>query len=225
MTCNIEDTFPLVNVVHVTLQWPIVVHSGRRGEGKWVEVRGEKESGWERETGSPEEKGKWIIRHGREGSNDSYVEQSLSVSSSQVNIWLLPLQTESMDIRQSHGGFNEPCFFPRFFPLSLLPLSSFNLTLLLLDWFFPSLPHSPLSSLLSSLLPRPLPLSLSSLSSRYLAIGEDSRCFIELDTPSLPQDHMTRIEDLCNESIRRGIPMTPRWYSPTAPELEDVSLP
>ena len=41
-----QGGFPLVNVVHVTIQWPIVVHSERRGRKKRGRGEGEKGSGW-----------------------------------------------------------------------------------------------------------------------------------------------------------------------------------
>lgn len=58
---------------------------------------------------------------------------------------------------------------------------------------------------------------------RNLAIGEKNICFIQLDTPKLTQKQMSKIEDVCNDLIRQGVPMTPHWYSPDAPELEGVS--
>ena len=199
-----------------------------------VEVRGEKESGWERETGSHEERGRWIIRHGREcwtengreGRADSYIRQSHGAT---LVCFFLAGQHLITAVADREYGYKTKSWWvqrtsvlPSVLP-SLPPSSVFFQPYTSSVWLIFSFPS--LFFPLFPLLPPPLPLSLSSLSSRYLAIGEDSRCFIELDTPSLPQDHMTRIEDLCNESIRRGIPMTPRWYSPTAPELEDVSLP
>ena len=58
--------------------------------------------------------------------------------------------------------------------------------------------------------------------SRNLAIGEKNICFIQLDTPKMTQQQMSKIEDICNELIRQGVSMTPRWYPPDAPELEGV---
>ncbi len=58
---------------------------------------------------------------------------------------------------------------------------------------------------------------------RYLTIGETNRCFIELDTPKLSTDEMEVIERTCNDLIRQGLPMTPRWYSTNDPKLEAVS--
>lgn len=61
------------------------------------------------------------------------------------------------------------------------------------------------------------------LLARNLAIGEKNVCFVQLDTPKLSQQQVTKIEDVCNELIRQAVPMTPRWYPPNAPELEGVS--
>ena len=54
-------------------------------------------------------------------------------------------------------------------------------------------------------------------------MGETNRCFIELDTPALSADKMERIEEICNDLIRQGVPMTPRWYSSNDPNLDAVS--
>lgn len=58
---------------------------------------------------------------------------------------------------------------------------------------------------------------------RNLAIGETNRCFVELDTPKLSSHEMEAIENTCNELIRQGLPMTPKWYSTNDPKLEAVS--
>ena len=59
---------------------------------------------------------------------------------------------------------------------------------------------------------------------RNLAVGETNRCYIELDTPTLSTDEMDNIEGICNELIRQGVPMTPRWYSAADPKLDAVSV-
>lgn len=55
-------------------------------------------------------------------------------------------------------------------------------------------------------------------------MGSANRCFIELDTPTLSAEKMESIEGICNELIRKGVPMTPRWYSANDSELEAVSF-
>lgn len=60
------------------------------------------------------------------------------------------------------------------------------------------------------------------LNYRNLAIGKDSKCFIELSTPKLTQDEIQAIEDRCNECIRQHRAMTPRWLDPSSEELEEV---
>ena len=57
---------------------------------------------------------------------------------------------------------------------------------------------------------------------RWLSIGEDSRCNIELATKSMSQEQMTRVEQLCNELISQGVPMTPRWCGSDSLEMEQV---
>ena len=59
---------------------------------------------------------------------------------------------------------------------------------------------------------------------RNLAVGETNRCYIELDTPTLSTDKMENIEGICNELIRQGVPVTPRWYSAADPKLDAVSV-
>ena len=59
---------------------------------------------------------------------------------------------------------------------------------------------------------------------RNLAVGATNISFVQLDTPKLSPDRVTKIEDVCNELIRQGVAMTPRWYPPNAPELEGVSV-
>ena len=56
-----------------------------------------------------------------------------------------------------------------------------------------------------------------------LAIGQDNRCFVELATPTLSCDQLAAIEEECNGLIRKAVAMTPHWYDPNAPELEEVS--
>ena len=36
-------------------------------------------------------------------------------------------------------------------------------------------------------------------------------------------EQMARVEEICNDLIRRGVPMTPHWCSPDSPEMEQVS--
>ena len=59
---------------------------------------------------------------------------------------------------------------------------------------------------------------------RNLAVGERNVCFVQLDTPNLSRQQMSKIQDICNKLIRQGVPMTPQWYPPSAPELEGVSI-
>ena len=57
---------------------------------------------------------------------------------------------------------------------------------------------------------------------RYLAIGQSNRCFVELAAKSVSAAQLQAIEGKCNEAIRSQIPMTPHWYQPGTPELEQV---
>ena len=57
---------------------------------------------------------------------------------------------------------------------------------------------------------------------RNLAIGSDSRCFVELAVQSLSVAELGAIEETCNEAIRGQVPMTPHWFQPGTPELEKV---
>ena len=58
---------------------------------------------------------------------------------------------------------------------------------------------------------------------RYLAVGTDRKCFIELATPKLTQKQMEAIETRCNECIRQRIPMTPKWFDADSAELKQVT--
>ena len=61
------------------------------------------------------------------------------------------------------------------------------------------------------------------LSYRNLAQGCASRCFIELGTKKVSKEQMALVEDKCNDLIRQGVAMTPRWCEPGSPEMEQVS--
>ena len=58
---------------------------------------------------------------------------------------------------------------------------------------------------------------------RNLAIGEDNKCFIELNTKQVSDQQMQEIEQVCNEHIRSHVPVEPRWLQPDSAELDKVS--
>ena len=60
--------------------------------------------------------------------------------------------------------------------------------------------------------------------SRNLAIGQEHKCHIELNTKTLTHQQIQAIEDRCNECIRQHLSMTPRWLEPDSEELEDVCI-
>ena len=35
---------------------------------------------------------------------------------------------------------------------------------------------------------------------------------------------MGKVEEICNDMIRQGVPMTPRWCDPGSPEMEVVGV-
>lgn len=57
---------------------------------------------------------------------------------------------------------------------------------------------------------------------RNLAIGEEHKCFIELNTKQLTDEQMQEIEQACNDYIRSCVPVEPRWLQSDDPELEQV---
>ena len=59
---------------------------------------------------------------------------------------------------------------------------------------------------------------------RNLAIGEDQKCFIELNTKQLTDKQMQEIEQACNDYIRLCVPVEPRWLQSDDPELEQVAI-
>lgn len=58
---------------------------------------------------------------------------------------------------------------------------------------------------------------------RNLAIGEDNKSFIELNTKSLTPEQMRAIERQCNSDILAGTAVNVRWLQPEDPELAQVS--
>ena len=58
---------------------------------------------------------------------------------------------------------------------------------------------------------------------RNLAIGEDQKCFIELNTKQLTGEQIQEVERTCNDYIRSCIPVEPRWLQSDDPELEQVN--
>ena len=58
--------------------------------------------------------------------------------------------------------------------------------------------------------------------SRNLAIGEDNKCFIELNTKSLTPEQISAIEKECNSGIQACTPVNVRWLQPEDPELAEV---
>ena len=59
---------------------------------------------------------------------------------------------------------------------------------------------------------------------RNLAVGLDNRCHVELATGSMSKEQMDKVEGVCNDLIRQGLPMTPRWCAPDSAEMEMVGL-
>ena len=57
---------------------------------------------------------------------------------------------------------------------------------------------------------------------RNLAIGEDNKCFIELNTKQVTDEQIQAIEQTCNDHIRSCIPVEPRWLQSDDPELDQV---
>lgn len=55
-----------------------------------------------------------------------------------------------------------------------------------------------------------------------LAIGEDNKCFIELNTKQVTDEQIQAIEQACNDYIRSCIPVEPRWLQSDDPELDQV---
>lgn len=60
--------------------------------------------------------------------------------------------------------------------------------------------------------------------SRNLAVGVGNRCFIELATAAMSREQMAKVEEICNDLIRQGLPMTPRWCAPGSAEMEMVGV-
>ena len=60
---------------------------------------------------------------------------------------------------------------------------------------------------------------------RNLAIGEDNKCFIELNTKQVTDEQIQAIEQACNDYIRSCIPVEPRWLQSDDPELDQVEQP
>ena len=58
---------------------------------------------------------------------------------------------------------------------------------------------------------------------RNLAIGEDNKSFIELNTKSLTPEQMRVIERQCNSEILAGTAVNVCWLQPEDPELAEVS--
>ena len=58
---------------------------------------------------------------------------------------------------------------------------------------------------------------------RNLAIGEDNKSFIELNTKSLTPEQMRVIERQCNSDILAGTAVNVCWLQPEDPELAEVS--
>lgn len=56
----------------------------------------------------------------------------------------------------------------------------------------------------------------------HLSIGLESKCYVELGTSSITKEQMDRIEEVCNESIRKAIPVVPHYYNIHDPNLETV---
>ena len=54
-------------------------------------------------------------------------------------------------------------------------------------------------------------------------MGRGNRCFVELATKSLSSEQVQKVEDICNDLIRQGVAMTPRWITPDSPDMETVS--
>ena len=57
---------------------------------------------------------------------------------------------------------------------------------------------------------------------RNLAIGEDHKCFIELNTKSVSPEQMKAVEDACNRKIQEQTPVKIRWLETGDPELQEV---
>ena len=57
---------------------------------------------------------------------------------------------------------------------------------------------------------------------RNLAIGEDNKCFIELNTKQVTDQQLQEIEQVCNDHIRSHVPVEPRWLQPDSTELDKV---
>ncbi len=55
-------------------------------------------------------------------------------------------------------------------------------------------------------------------------MGDSNRCFVELATKTLRSEQVERVEDICNELIRQGVLMTPRWITPDSPDMETVII-
>ena len=58
---------------------------------------------------------------------------------------------------------------------------------------------------------------------RNLAIGEDNKSLIELNTKSLTPEQMRVIERQCNGEILAGTAVNVCWLQPEDPELAEVS--
>ena len=61
-----------------------------------------------------------------------------------------------------------------------------------------------------------------SLQCRNLAIGKESKCFIELNTKSVSAEQMKAIEDSCNRKIQEQTVVNVRWLEAGDPELQEV---
>jgi misacylated tRNA(Ala) deacylase len=55
-----------------------------------------------------------------------------------------------------------------------------------------------------------------------LAIGKESKCFIELNTKSVSAEQMKAIEDSCNRKIQEQTVVNVRWLEAGDPELQEV---
>ena len=53
-------------------------------------------------------------------------------------------------------------------------------------------------------------------------MGKTNRCMVELATKVLSSEQVQKVEEICNELIREGVAMTPRWITPESPDMQTV---